>query len=315
MPIALRFSNPALSLLPVRDRRLFELRALPLYCVIALAVLVSAIAVASGRFAWDPRMVSDVGLPSGFFLMVIWAIRWAGGAALADLAEALLLGMLGSFAMTFCAAILASADLPMADAMLARADAILFGFDRGVLTAFGAAHPWFVSVMRWSYTSLGWTPQVLLVVLFFTGRARFAWLVTVTLGLTLTITIGLCWILPAYGVPPYPYRFVEVLDGLRSGQLRTLDTSVVTGLVTFPSLHAANAAVLAWAYAKLGRLGWPLMALNVLMVASAVVVGGHYVVDVVAGLAIAFLCVRLATHLQAAIERRCPDASSLPAAP
>lgn len=274
-----------------RDRRLFDRYALPLYTVALLAVLPCVIAVASGSFGYDPMMLRELAQPIGFFLLIAWAVRWSGFPKLAALAEAMLLGMFITFLMTFVAAILATAAMPMADVRLAAIDRAMFGFERSGLTAFGVAHPVFRRAMFWIYTSFAWTPQLLLAGLFLTGRTRLGWTVASALMLTLAAIIYTSWLLPAYGAPPYPYRFVEVLDGVRAGRLRMLDQSLITGIVTFPSLHAADAVVLAWGYARLGRIGWPLAALNVLMIGSAVVVGGHYIVDVVAGGVIAAVAI------------------------
>lgn len=294
--------------LDLTGRRWWDRNALPLYVVALSAVLPCIAAVASGRFGYDPTMLRELVQPIGFFLLVAWAIRWSGFPAIAGMIEVVLVAMFTTFLMTFVAAILASAAMPMADAGLARADLALFGFERSALTAFGTAHPWFGRTMFWIYTSFGWTPQLLVAALFLNGRARLGWTVASALMLTLAVVIYLSWLLPAYGAPPFPYRFVEVLDGVRAGRLRTLDQSLITGIVTFPSLHAADAVVLAWGYARLGRIGWPLVALNVLMIVSAVVVGGHYIVDVVAGGVIAGLCILAAKQ----IDRRLNSGSALP---
>lgn len=296
-------------MLPRRDRRLFDRRAIPLYAAALFAIMVCAVAVAGGAFTYDGRMVRELFKPVAFFLVIVWLVRWTGFEALAGFIEAALLGMFVGFVMTFCAAIFASAALPLADAPLAAADAALFGFHREALTAFTAGHGWFRNGMAWIYLSLGFTPQILLALLFFTGRSDWGWTFSVATTLALAAAVCLSWLLPAYGVPPYPYRFVEVLDGLRAGHLRRLDPGLVTGLVTFPSLHAADAAVLAWFYAKLGRLAWPFVLLNVLMVGSAVVVGGHYVVDVIAGLVIAAGAIWCAERLARPIRSASPPAA------
>lgn len=287
---------------PQRDRRLFDRRSLPLYLVAMGALATCAIAVASGAFSYDAALVRDVAQPVGFFLVVAWCARWTGFSNLASLTEATLLGMVIPLAMTFCAAILATADRPLADETLRRADWVLFGFDRAALAQFKADHGWFRGVSGWIYLSFGATPHLLFAALFLSGRARLGWTVMTAAALTLAAVIALSWLLPAYGVPPYPYKFAEVLDGLRAGTLRRLDASLITGIVTFPSLHAADAVVLAWGYAKLGRIGWPLVAVNVLMVGSAVVTGGHYLVDVVAGGVIAGAAIWAAVRVQARLQ-------------
>jgi membrane-associated phospholipid phosphatase len=97
------------------------------------------------------------------------------------------------------------------------------------------------------------------------------------------VSITSLMVLPAYGTPPYGYDFIGIHEGIRDGTLRALNPSVITGLVTFPSMHAAHAVILATASRWSGRLARPLMALNVAMFWSALFVGGHYLVDLLAG--------------------------------
>src|SRR5262249_14325691 len=74
---------------------------------------------------------------------------------------------------------------------------------------------------------------------------------------------------------------------LRAGTLRTLDLEHFGGAVTFPSFHAAAAILYAWAL-------WPLrwvrpfsLAVNGLMLVATPIGGGHYLVDVLAGVMVA----------------------------
>jgi membrane-associated phospholipid phosphatase len=63
-----------------------------------------------------------------------------------------------------------------------------------------------------------------------------------------------------------------------------------TGLVTFPSFHTMLGLVLIWAVRKT-VLFWPSLFLNGAMVVSTVAIGGHYLIDVVAGIVLtAMLC-------------------------
>ena len=109
----------------------------------------------------------------------------------------MLVGMFVTFTMTFVAAILTAAAMPIADRGLARADLLLFGFHHAWLTGFSARHDWFWRAMFWVYASFGWMPQLLVAALFLTGRARTGWMVASALMLTLAAVIYLSWLLPA----------------------------------------------------------------------------------------------------------------------
>ena len=68
-------------------------------------------------------------------------------------------------------------------------------------------------------------------------------------------------------------------------------------MITFPSLHAALALVFILAFAPVPLLRWIGAAVNILMIAATPVDGGHYVIDVLAGLALAYLCWQWAEFL------------------
>jgi membrane-associated phospholipid phosphatase len=59
------------------------------------------------------------------------------------------------------------------------------------------------------------------------------------------------------------------------------------GIITFPSLHAALALIITVALWPIPILRWVTIAINTLMLVSIPVDGGHYFIDVLAGLAIA----------------------------
>jgi hypothetical protein len=80
---------------------------------------------------------------------------------------------------------------------------------------------------------------------------------------------------------------VAHFEALRPGAMRAIDPAAIEGLVTFPSFHTALAMITAWALLRTRWLAAPAAALNALVVASTVPVGGHYFLDVPAGLAIA----------------------------
>jgi membrane-associated phospholipid phosphatase len=77
---------------------------------------------------------------------------------------------------------------------------------------------------------------------------------------------------------------------------RVVDHSSFTGLITFPSYHAAAAVIFSWALWPT-RLRWPLLVVNVLMTASAIIVGSHYLIDIIAGCVVAAIAISVAGTL------------------
>ena len=71
---------------------------------------------------------------------------------------------------------------------------------------------------------------------------------------------------------------------------------MLVGYVTFPSFHAAAACLFAWSAWQVRWLRWPGFALNLLMAISTIPAGGHYLVDVFGGVAVALAAVWLASH-------------------
>jgi membrane-associated phospholipid phosphatase len=100
-----------------------------------------------------------------------------------------------------------------------------------------------------------------------------------------------------------------VFLGLRDGTLHTLHGLRSEGIITFPSLHAGLAVLFAVALWRLRGLRWAALLLNILMLVATPLCGSHYLVDVIAGGALAALCWIAAVSL-AARERpaRSPQA-------
>ncbi len=91
---------------------------------------------------------------------------------------------------------------------------------------------------------------------------------------------------------------VRDLAPVRDGVLRHLDLFGLAGIVTFPSFHAASALLYGWAL-------WPVRWIrpfavfaNVAMLAATPIAGGHYFVDLLAGLAVALAAIVVARRLE-----------------
>jgi membrane-associated phospholipid phosphatase len=283
-------------------RRLFDRRATPIYVMLGLEAAVVAAAVASGRFTLDGALVANLARDLGGFLLIAFAARWIGFDRVALALEWLMLSLTTVFLGAFVSVVFASFPLPLADGWLAAADLAL-GFRREPVLAVLAGSPALLRAWVWIYESFAFTPQLLAVLLLLAARPARAWTLLVALTAAMLGSMAIMPLVPAHGAPCLSYQWIAVFDGVRDGSLRHLDTSVMTGMVTFPSLHAADAAILVWGYRQLGRLALPFVALNMLMVVSAVVVGGHYLVDLAAGLALAWAAIRLALWCERRFDR------------
>ena len=296
-----------------KSRNLFECHALPVYGLCLLGAGIAACAVAPGRFDYAPAMLADVLQSAGVVLAFVYTVRWIGFVKIADLLEQSALLPLAGVVFAFYSIVVASFNAPIADGMLARMDREFLALDRARTVDLLMASGRIKFIWAWIYNSLKFTPGILLAALILSGERARAWAVLTALVATAFVCIAFIALMPAYGNPPFPYEFVDVLNGARDGTVRTFDFSVVTVMVTFPSMHAADAVILACAFGWLGRWAMPLVVLNALMFVSALTVGGHYAVDLIAGgvIGAVMLALSLRLHGEAGHAVRLP-ALSLP---
>jgi membrane-associated phospholipid phosphatase len=197
--------------------------------------------------------------------------------------------------------IAASLNLPLRDGWFDATDRAL-GLDwpalLGWMDAHASLHPAFAII----YSSL--MPQTVAVVLALAMAGRLASLRIFVLAFIIStiITIVIAALVPAEGVwgfhrlsaaaypdivPATRDIHLPVFHGLRDGSFRQLMAMGAQGIITFPSLHAALALIITVALWPIPILRWVTIAINTLMLVSIPVDGGHYFIDVLAGLAIA----------------------------
>lgn len=161
-------------------------------------------------------------------------------------------------------------------------------------------------------SSLPQIPITILVLGFVDRHERLAAYLSL-LPVTLICTILLYALAPAFGpIPSYGIdgelfarlgiggkSFLPDFLALRQGHFTSFDLAKMEGVVTFPSFHCVLAVLTAWALAPVRFVGLPAILLNAIVVASTVPVGGHYVADVAAGLAIGFAGLALWARISA----------------
>jgi membrane-associated phospholipid phosphatase len=229
--------------------------------------------------------------------------------------------------------IAATANLPMQDQWLRSLDEAL-GLDWPAYVAFVHAHPVLATWIDFGYTMIKW-PLFIIPVALAAGH-RYLRLQQYTLAflLALIVTTAISTFVPALGtyhefglsVRDFPHFNPGVYESqlidlplIRDGSMRALDLGAMTGIVTFPSFHAASAAIYLWALWPVKLLRPIAILANVAMIAATPAVGGHYFVDVVAGLALAAASIAVAGRIcnVVSIRARRPagvDALAVPAA-
>ena len=199
---------------------------------------------------------------------------------------------------------LAARGGPLWDDALASADVAL-GIDWPAI--WRAADRWPVAL--WigavAYHSLTVQMVVCIVVLSATcrvDRLRAAVAAAIASGF---VTIGLSAVMPAMGnlFDPEAYRNLwpsvawserHLVAGLRDGSVRELDLGHLMGIVSFPSYHATLPVILAWAQRDVPRMRIAAPIWAGVTILATPLFGGHYAVDVIAGLVLAIPAVVLA---------------------
>lgn len=234
-----------------------------------------------------------------------WRGMWPMHAAV-EVGVMMLIAPIAVVTLTYCGMRL---NLPMADALLSRMDAV-FGFST-------------IDAIRWinHFPTINWilcqaylsfAMQTMLVgpaVAILIGPARGYLFVTGFIVLVvLSALIGMAF--PSHGAivgqgfDPRSFSyisegaargFIETFEAVRGGGDFVLSRTNVSGILTFPSDHAAMAVLCAWACWPSRLLRWPVLVLNVLMFFSSIVVGSHYIVDVIGGGMLAYVTILLIT--------------------
>jgi hypothetical protein len=92
--------------------------------------------------------------------------------------------------------------------------------------------------------------------------------------------------------------FLPHLLALRAGGPWHFNLLTMQGIIQMPSYHTVLAVLFVYAYRGSGWLGWGIAGLNGVMLLSIPPIGGHYLVDMLAGGAIALLFVLAARWME-----------------
>jgi len=194
-----------------------------------------------------------------------------------------------------------TAGLPFQDSHLAALDQSL-GFDWVAFLALTNSAPILSAVLVWAYHSAA--PQLLALCLFlsFTNREERLAEFFSLLAVTWLATEILMALLPAAGAYAYyePPKHLfdnfssnagmwhhQLLQYLRTEASPRLELSNVAGLITFPSFHTILAIITIYAVRGISYMFRPTLVLNLVVIVSTLPEGGHHLVDIVVGAAVA----------------------------
>ncbi|MGH6800020.1 MAG: phosphatase PAP2 family protein, partial [Methylocella sp.] len=266
----------------------FRLEASPELRIIAVSIALAGVLVICRRWRSFPRITPRL----AHFTRTVLALMLFSNAA--SILSYILTGIL---------------PLPRWDGALAAADHAL-GLNWLDMYQWLIRHPAIEASAHAVYKSLGPEMLILLAALELLGhrnqaRAFLLWIMVSTIA---AIAIGI--LIPAAG--PVSYYHLPVAPGtvyisqmadLRNGTLRTINPFDSEGLVVFPSFHTALAVLCACAAKPLRILKIPLLALSLLVILSTPFEGGHYFIDIIAGIILAALTISLPGYILSGIWR------------
>lgn len=244
---------------------------------------------------WGPVLIGG-GLLLG--LCVFYSIvRPIAAFAELTLYSALWIGF--SVSGCFLSYLAASLSRPLADDMFTAIDASL-GFDWVAYADFVRGHEALNAILRAAYNSLmlqiGGSIAVFSLARIAGRNAEFL----LSAMIALFMSVAVCAALPALGPWVhfgYPAQstadmaYVADVLALRSGVLPTFTPSQAQGIVCFPSYHTALAILFIYAHRGIRWFWLPITLLNLLMLLSIPVEGGHYLTDMLGGAVVAFCAI------------------------
>lgn len=201
-------------------------------------------------------------------------------------------------------AVAAGAHFALIDSTLSRLDWVLFRFNWDAVSTWFTARPEMQWVLRLAYSSILEQALGLLLIgsiLRPDDRNReFFWIFFVASTLMLIISP----FTPATGKVGL-LHYLNLLSQIRAGEWHVFSWRGGEGLVTFPSFHTTLAIVFLYIAFRLHRLAFAAYApLNAVMLVSIPPIGGHYLMDMVGGAAVAVVAI--------VVVRLIPRVGSLP---
>jgi len=185
----------------------------------------------------------------------------------------------------------------------------LFGYHWPSVIAWAAQHPIFNEITRFAYMST--IPQfaAIVVILGLTGRIRELHILIVSITITATFTICFWGVFPSFGTTTL-YQLPEAIEALASPEADTaygnqmlamaiggpgqISPKEIKGLIAFPSYHIVLAFTAVYA-ARTVKWIFPLyLVLNILILPSIYMHGGHHMIDLPAGLFVALAGIYIA---------------------
>jgi membrane-associated phospholipid phosphatase len=212
--------------------------------------------------------------------------------------------------MVILSVFLTPLSAPFADPLLVAADKAL-GFDWRDIFQLYDRYPLLTTLTEPAYNSLA--PQVILIALALCslGHCDRCWTFMTAWAIGILLSVAIYPFFPAEGAfvtfgyatdsltgfdVINPWLIGPLIEDLRAGRITDL-ADATKGLVSFPSFHFAAAVLFAWAGLAMRWVRIPLIVLNVVMGFSTIIMGAHYLIDLIGGGVVAVAAIWLAKRL------------------
>ena len=285
----------------------FDVRAMPVYAAITLgvALTLSFLVIGGFRFA-DPFMAVPAAWCVGLFGSGLLSRRY-GHPRIGGACETIGLIYSQGLLIESCLPMVTFYSAPLADSRLAQVDRLL-GFDWVAFVTFFRESPTALQFASVLYMSFMWQAAAILIILFAMGLEGRAWRFVTAAAIALLITVAIYPFAPAVGAFVHfgirsgdypnlntqtPWSFAPAIYAMKSGT-KLITWKLMVGYISFPSYHAASALLFTWAAWPLRHARWFFLFINVGMAASAMIIGAHYLIDLVAGALVALIALRAA---------------------
>ncbi|WP_420406969.1 phosphatase PAP2 family protein [Hoeflea sp.] len=276
------------------------LRLLMIRSLVASTIIV-ALLLALSKLSLD---LSSFGLTAGLIALLVVAAVYYRGRGLSKVAlimEVMACGIGFSVLVLISTYLAVSVNAPLADEALAAMDRTI-GFDGVAFIRLIDGMPLLSWALMQSYVSFALQLMILPVLLVLFDRAASACALVLSYAIVCAIASIVSVWFPAlgshvvYDIDPaslqsvnayFGHAFLSEFHGVRESAAFTVSLDRAEGILTFPSVHAAVALLCAACAWSVTLLRYPFLLLNVLMATATLTHGAHYLIDTIAGLALA----------------------------
>jgi membrane-associated phospholipid phosphatase len=209
---------------------------------------------------------------------------------------------------------------PLADEFFVAMDAMI-GFDWMAYVGFVNERPWLGDLSTALYVSTLIQVALAAIVLPLVGRIDRARELVMAVFISALVAIAISAVYPTSGAlayfrpdeafylvnqPVVDLAYKEEFYRMRALEIPQLSLQGAKGLIAFPSYHASLSILIALMFRGMPWLFWPLLGLNVAVIFTTPIDGGHHLIDGIGGAVVGLASLWVTVRLRRAIHHREP---------